>query len=61
MSARESFELTGAVTALANAIACKRSVDEIALWASIFVQLGDTLAMIAARENLCGEQDKNEG
>ena len=56
-----SFELTSAVTALANAIACKLSVDEIALLASIFVQLGDTLATIAARENLCREQNKIEG
>lgn len=56
-----SLELTSAVTALANAIACKLSVDEIALLASIFVQLGDTLATIAARENLCREQNKIEG
>ena len=56
-----SLELTSAVTALANAIACKLSVDEIALLASIFVQLSDTLATIAARENLCGEQNKIEG
>ena len=56
-----SLELTSAVTALSNAIACKLSVDEIALLASIFVQLGDTLATIAARENLCGEQKKFEG
>ena len=51
-----SLELTSAVTALANAIACKLSVDEIALWSSVFVQLGDTLATIAAREILCEKQ-----
>ena len=56
-----SLELTSAVTALANAIACKLSVDEIALLASIFVQLGDTLATIAAQENLCGNMNKIEG
>ena len=56
-----SLELTSVVTALANALACKLSVDEIALLASIFVQLGDTLATIAARENLCGEQNKTQG
>ena len=56
-----SLELTSAVTALANAIACKLSVDEIALLASIFVQLGDTLATIAARESLCGNNDKTQG
>ena len=52
-----SFELTAAVTALANAIASKLSPSEIALIASIFVQLGDTLATIAAREALCGETE----
>ena len=56
-----SLELTSAVTVLANAIACKLSVDEIALLASIFVQLGDTLATIAAQENLCGNTNKIEG
>ena len=56
-----SLELTSAVTALANAIACKLSADEIALLSSIFVQLGDTLATIAARESLCGNSNKSEG
>ena len=56
-----SLELTSAITALANAIACKLSVDELALLASIFVQLGDTLATIAARESLCGNSNKTEG
>ena len=51
----DSLELTGAITALANAIACRLTVDEMALVASIFVQLGDTLATIAARKSLCGD------
>ena len=54
-----SLELTSAITALANVIACNLSIDDITLIASIFVQLGDTLATIAARENLCG--NKYEG
>jgi hypothetical protein len=54
-----SFELTAAVTALANAIACGLTIDEMAVAAGIFVQLGDTLATIAARENLC--KNENEG
>jgi len=54
-----SLELTSLVTALANALACKLTIDEITLLASILVQLGDTLATIAARETLCG--NKNEG
>ena len=56
-----AIELTGAVTALANALACSLTIDEMALVASIFVQLGDTLATIAARENLCKEKEKAEG
>lgn len=56
-----SLELTSALTGLANAIACKLTLDEIALLASIFVQLGDTLATIVARESLCGDKNKNEG
>ena len=56
-----SLELTSAVTALANAIACKLTVDEMALVAGIFVQLGDTLATIAARETLCENSNKTEG
>ena len=50
-----SLELTSAVTALANIIACKLTSIEIALLASIFVQLGDTLATIAASQALCAE------
>ena len=61
MNTRKSLELTSAVTALANSIACNLTIDEIALIASIFVQLGDTLATIAARENLCGDENKFEG
>ena len=57
----KSLELTSAVTALANAIACNLTLYEIALIASIFVQLGDTLATIAARKNLCGDTNKMEG
>ena len=52
-----SLELTGAITIIANSIACRLTVDELALVAGIFVQLGDTLATIAAAENLCGEKN----
>ena len=50
------LELTTAVTALANAIACDLSTGEIALVAGVFVQLGDTLATIAAQRALCEER-----
>ena len=56
-----SLELTSVITALANAIACKLTAEETALLSSIFVQLGDTLATIAARESLCGNSNKIEG
>ena len=55
-----SLELTGAVTALANAIACRLTVEEIALLAGILVQLGDTLATIAALDGLCENSRENE-
>ena len=48
-----ALELTSTITALANGIACRLSVDELALVAGIFVQLGDTLATIAASKTLC--------
>ena len=55
-----SLELTSVVTALANAIACKLSPSESALVASVFVQLGDTLATIAASHALCAERSEDE-
>lgn len=48
-----SLELTSAITALANALACRLTVEEISLLAGILVQLGDTLSIIAAREAMC--------
>ena len=48
-----SLKLTAAVTALANAIACNMTVSELAVIAGILVQLGDTLATIAAQRDLC--------
>ena len=55
-----SLELTSAVTALANAIACQLSVSEMALIAGVFVQLGDTLATIAAGQALCEERESGK-
>ena len=48
-------ELTVAISALSNAIACGLSSGELALLASVFVQIGDTLATIAAKRALCEE------
>ena len=41
-------ELTASITAVANALACKLNNDELTLLSSVLVQLGDTLATIAA-------------
>ena len=57
----KSLELTGTITALANAIACHLTANELALVACIFVQLGDTLATVAATESLCGDANKMKG
>lgn len=58
--AMNSLELTSAVTALANALSCRLTTSEISLIASIFVQLGDTLATIATQRSLCEERaEKN--
>ena len=58
-----ALELTSMVTALANALARGMTVEQMAFFASILVQLGDTLATIAAREGLCESQiqHKTEG
>lgn len=53
-------ETTAAVTALANAIACKmESSEQLAVLAAVYVQLGDTLATIAATRALC-EKNSDE-
>lgn len=54
-----SCELTASITALANALACKLSIDEIGLLSSAFVQLGDTLATIASQRTLCENSADN--
>lgn len=48
-----SCELTASITALANAIACNRTVDEINLLGVIFTQLGDTLLTIGTQKSIC--------
>lgn len=46
-------ELTASITALANALACGRSADEVSLLGTVFTQLGDTLVTIATQRSLC--------
>ena len=51
-------ELTASVTAVANALACKYNNDELNLLSAVLVQLGDTLATIAAIEDLSKNNKK---
>ena len=51
-------ELTASVTAVANALACRLSNDELTLLAYVLVQLGDTLVTIATQRTIC--ENKNE-
>ena len=43
-------ELTALVTAVSNALYSAMSASELAVLAAVFVQLGDTLATLAAQE-----------
>ena len=56
-----SLELTEAITAIANVMARHLTLDELALLAGIFVQLGDTIATIAALENLHANKTQARG
>jgi hypothetical protein len=49
----QSCELVMFVSSVACCIAQDRSSDEIALLASIFTLLGDSLAAIAAQQDFC--------
>ena len=46
-------ELTASITALANALSCGKTVDELNLLGVIFTQLGDTLFTIATHREIC--------
>lgn len=46
-------DLAFSITALAAAIAEDKSADELALLASVFMQLGDTLTTLSLQSELC--------
>ena len=46
-------ELTAAITALANTIACGRSTEEITILGTVLTQLGDTLLTISTHRDIC--------
>lgn len=45
--------LTASVTAVANALACERTTNELNVLGAVFSQLGDTLTTIAAQRSVC--------
>ena len=55
-----SYGLTTSITAVANAISCKLSIEETTLLATVFVQLGDTLATIATKRTICEAKKEEE-
>lgn len=46
-------ELTASVTAIANALACKLTTNELNLLGAVFSQLGDTLTTISTQRSIC--------
>ena len=46
-------ELTASVTAIANALACKLTDDELNLLGVVLTQLGDTILTIATHRSIC--------
>lgn len=46
-------ELTASITALANALACRLSDEELTLLGVVLTQLGDTLSTIVTQRGLC--------
>lgn len=54
----KSTLLTGTVCAVANGLARGLSISELTLLAAVFVQIGDTLATIAAERALSEERKK---
>ncbi len=55
-----ALELTSSITALANAIACQISDDELDLLAAVFTQLGDTLATISVQRDICEKKEVSQ-
>ena len=48
-------EMTAAITALANSLACNLSEDELNLLGVILTQLGDTILTIATHRGICSK------
>lgn len=52
-----SCELTASITAVANALACKLTDDELNILGVSLTQLGDTLLTIATQRSICSSRD----
>ena len=48
-------ELTASITAVANALACRLSDDELTLLGVTLTQLGDTVLTIATQRSICSK------
>lgn len=55
----QSCNLVMTISALACSIAKDRTIDEIALLASIFSQLGETLDTLAIQAEICTPSDSD--
>lgn len=53
-------ELTASITAIANALACRLTTDEVSILGAVFTQLGDTLTTIATQKNICKSISSSE-
>ena len=53
-----SGELTIGISAVANALSCNMTNDELLLLASVLVQLGDTLVTIATQRDICNKKEE---
>ena len=51
-------ELTTAITAIANSIACNATTEELTLLGVVLTQLGDTLTTIAVQRGICCNQNQ---
>lgn len=56
----DECELVLFISGIACGIAKCYDNDELALMAAIFSQLGDTLATISAKRDLCNNEEANE-
>lgn len=49
-------ELTASITAIANALACRLTEEELNLLGVALTQLGDTLLTIATHRSICTKE-----